>query len=323
MPFTVRKTVDGAIVKEPQELLMIARTLITTLGGSTFKGKVPVGEGVEAFLFDKNGQGILVLWDRGSAGGVKQLALNLGDQATRMDLWGNAMPLVQGRGAGKDSVALDIGPMPVFLVDIDGAQAQLRASVKLDRPLLESSFEPHTRRIQFFNPYPQAISGSLKLKAPQGWTLNPPTFTFSLNPGETFNREITMEFPYNSFAGVKTINAEFMVQGEKNSGFTVPIQLNLGLSDVGMQTLALRDGDDVLVQQMITNYGDKPIDYTAFAIFPGQARQERLVTNLGAGRTTVKLYRFTNVRITTDLKVRVGVKELVGTRILNEEVLIQ
>lgn len=336
LPFTVRRVGDD-VVKQPQELLMIVRTLITTLGGSTFKGKVPIGEGVEAFLFQKDNRGIMVVWDRGNEGGVKQLALNLGDEAIRLDLWGNATPLVQGRGGSasaagnagsaggkdKDTVALDIGPMPIFLVDIDGAQAQLRASVRFDRPLLESSFEPHVRRIQFVNPYPQAIGGSLKLRAPQGWTLNPPTFTFNLNPGEVFDRELTIEFPYNSFAGAKTINAEFLVQGERNSTFVVPIVLNLGLSDVGMQTLALRDGKDVLVQQMITNYGDKPIDYTAFAIFPGQARQERLVTNLGAGRTTIKLYRFNDVKLTPDLKVRVGVKELVGTRILNEEVAIQ
>ncbi len=88
--------------------------------------------------------------------------------------------------------------------------------------------------------------------------------------------------------------------------------------------MALRDGDDVIVQQMITNYGDKPIDYSAFAIFPGQARQERLVTNLGAGRTTIKRSRFAEVPAGKDeMRVRSGVKEFVGTRILNDEVAIQ
>src|SRR5262249_14110593 len=123
--------------------------------------------------------------------------------------------------------------------------------------------------------------------------------------------------------GPKTINTEFKVQGESESQFTVPVQLNLGLSDVGMQSLAIRDGNDIIVQQMISNYGDKPIDYTAFAIYPGAARQERLVTNLGPGRTTIKVYRFTNVNIFPNAKVRSGVKELVGTRILNDEVEIK
>jgi len=99
--------------------------------------------------------------------------------------------------------------------------------------------------------------------------------------------------------------------------------LTLGLSDVGMQTLALRDGRDVIVQQMITNYGEQPINYTAFVVYPGQARQERLVTNLGPGRTTVKKYRLTNVVFSKSSRVRAGVKEVDGTRILNDEIAIQ
>ena len=184
---------------------------------------------------------------------------------------------------------------------------------------------PHARRFRFTNPYRQAVAGTVRLKAPQGWTLNPPTFTFSLNPGETFDRELTIQFPYNSFAGAKTLSADFQLQGD-SSVLSVPIQLKLGLSDVGMQTLALRDGADVIVQQMISNYGDKPIDYNAFTVFPGQARQERLVTNLAPGKTTVKRYRFSGVKLdpgTGPIKVRVGIKEMEGSRILNEEVEIQ
>jgi hypothetical protein len=143
---------------------------------------------------------------------------------------------------------------------------------------------------------------------------------YSLNPGETFDREVSIEFPYNSFAGAKTIIADISVQSDKNDTFSVPIVLKLGLSDVGLQSLALRDGHDLIVQQMITNYGEKPINYTAYAIFPGQARQERLVTDLAAGATTIKKYRFTNVALTPDAKARTGIKETDGVRILNNEV---
>jgi hypothetical protein len=323
LPFSVRHEGDD-LVKQPQEMLMIMRTLMTTLGGSTFKGKVPIAEGVEAFLFERAGQGIMVLWDRGTTAGVKQLAVNLGSRPQRIDLWGNVTPLLSpddARSSGTTQLA--IGPMPILLVDIDASTAMLRASVALDRPLLESSFQPHPRRLKFTNPYRTAIGGTVKLKAPPGWTINPPTHTFTLNPGETFDRELTIEFPYNSFAGSKMLEAQFMVQSERNTNFSVPLTLRLGLSDVGMQTLALRDGNDVIVQQTIQNYGERPIDYSSFAIFPGQARQERLVTNLAAGRTTLKRYRFSDVKVTPGMKIRVGVKELEGSRILNDEVEIQ
>jgi hypothetical protein len=302
-------------------MLLVIRTLLTTLSGAQYRGKVPLAEGVEAFLFDKGGQGVLAVWDHAAGRGSKRLALNLGPRAAAVDLWGNVTPLFRTTDdRGRGEVPVQIGPTPMFLVDIDGQQAQLRSSVAIDRPLLESSFMPHARRFRFTNPYRQSVAGTVRFKAPPGWTLNPPTFTFSLNPGETFDRELTIQFPYNRYAGAKTLTADFQLQGDAST-LSVPIQLKLGLSDVGMQTLALRDGHDVIVQQMISNYGDKPIDYNAFAVFPGQARQERLVTNLAPGKTTVKRYRFTGVKLEEGgVKVRVGIKEMEGSRILNEEV---
>lgn len=322
LPFSVRRDKDQ-LIKQPRELLMIDRTLITTLGGCAYRGQVPLAEGVEAFLFDKSGLGILVLWDRNAEPRVRDLAINVSEQALQMDLWGNASKLARIDDSEGGKVRLLLGPTPIFLIGVDAQLAQLRASIALDRPLLESSFEPHPRRIRFINPYRQAIGGSFRLKAPAGWTINPPTQSFTLNPGETLDREITIEFPYNSFAGPKIIQGEFTIAADRTSTFIAPIVLKLGLSDVGMQTLALRDGKDVIIQQIISNYGEKPIDYTAFAMVPGQARQERLVTGLAAGRTTLKRYRFQNVTLPAGATVRVGVKELDGTRILNDEVAIE
>ncbi len=324
LSFTVQREMDDYI-DQPQEMFMIVRTLMRTLGNAKFRGRVPIAEGVESFLFDRDGQGILALWNTGHGGPAMQsLAINLGDRPARLDLWGNLTPLMHPR-ADQDSVRVDVGSddLPIFIVGVDANMLKLRASVALDHPLVESSFKPHTRHLLFTNPYKQAVTGSVRLHAPQGWNLVPTSFNFSLNPGETFDRELTIEFPYNSFAGVKTLQAQFDVQSDRATSFTMPITLQLGLSDVGMQTTAIRNGNDVIVQQVVQNYGDKPIDYTAFAILPGQSRQERLITNLGAGRTTIKRYRFTNIDPKSTSKVRVGIKEIEGTRILNDEVDVQ
>ena len=265
----------------------------------------------------------MVIWNRSNDTSTKPLALNLGEHPQRVDLWGNVTPLAVTTGRKSTAINVDVGPMPFFLVDIDGATAQMRASVGLNKPLLESSFQPHSRQLRFSNPGAATISGVVKLIPPAGWTLTPSVFNFTLNPAETFEHELTIEFPYNSFAGPKTITANFQVQSDHNANFTVPIAVNLGLSDVGMRTLALRDKDDLVVQQMISNYGDKPIDYTAFVVYPGQPRQERLVTDLEAGRTVIKLYRMTNVHFIENAKVRSGLRETEGTRILNDEVGVQ
>jgi hypothetical protein len=323
LPYTLRQE-EGQSTQQPSELLMILRTLTATLADTTFKGKVPIAEGVEAFLFDRNGQGILAIWDRGTVAGVKQLALNLGPRPTMVDLWGNTTSLLRAPDdLATGNVRVTVGPMPVFLIDIDGAQAQLRASVAIDQPLLESSLQPHLRKIRFVNPYAQAVSGILGIKAPPGWTLMPATIPFTLSAGQAFEREVQISFPYNSVAGVKTLDCSFHIQGETGSTFNVPLELHVGLENIGMQSIALRDGRNLIVQQTITNYGEQPISYNTFARYPGEVPQEHLVTNLGPGQTIVRRYVFNNVKILKGTTVRVGMKEFDGIRIFNEEIPVQ
>lgn len=322
LPLSARREQD-VLVYEPAEDLIILRTIVTTLAGANFKGKVPIADGIEAFLFDRGGQGVLAVWDRGSQQrNPRELAVNLGPAPTRIDLWGNVTPVQKVAGAD-GRASLSVGRTPILLVDIDGQLLGTRASVAFDRPLIESSFQPHVRRLRFTNGYKAAAGGTVRLKPPPGWGVDPPAFNFSLNPGEVFEKEVTIELPYNTLAGPKTIDAQFAIRADGDAKFTVPITVTLGLSDVGMQTIALRDGNDVVVQQTITNYGDKPIDYSAFAVLPGQPRQERLVSGLAAGKSTLKRYRFAGAEIKDGAKVRAGVKETAGTRILNEEVTVQ
>jgi hypothetical protein len=170
LPFTVKRVGDE-LVKQPEEMLIILRTLLTTLGGTTFRGKVPIAEDVEAYLFDRDGTGILVVWSTGGISrdgsrrsNVRELPLSVGPRPMRLDLWGNASPILK---VGSN-ISVDIGEMPILLVGVDGPAAQLRASIALDRPLLESSFKPHTRKLKFVNPYRTAIAGTLKLKPRRG-----------------------------------------------------------------------------------------------------------------------------------------------------------
>ena len=323
-PFTAVRAAEGTegdAVQQPHDLFPVMRTLLTTLSQAKYIGHVPIAEGIESFLFDRAGNGILIIWDNGRSAGLRELPLNLGNAPRMTDLYGNEVPLLRpANDPATCTVQLVVGPMPVFLTNIDGSLAQLRSSVAIDRPLIESTSAAHTRRLRFKNAYPMHITGTFKLKAPKGWTTTPSIQEFSLNPGELFDREISLEFPVSSTAGSRTIEAEFLVQAEKVSKFKMPLAVKLGLSDVGMQTIALRDGKDVIVQQMIQNYSDRAIDYNAFAIFPGQARQERLVTDLGPGQSTVKRYRFNNATATKGSTVRVGIKEIDGARVLNDEV---
>ena len=275
-----------------------------------------------------------MLWNKNDIDPPQNVSVSLGDHAMQMDLWGIittlARPAINDDDEGAAHkrgatglVQLKVGSMPTLVIGIDIEMGRLRSSVSFDRPLLESTFQSHTRHIRLTNPYNQPIGGTLKLHAPPGWNMIPTSFDFTLNAGQNFDRELTVEFPYNSIAGPHQINVEMDVQADRHLHFTEPLTMTLGLSDVGTRCMAFRDGADVVVQQIITNYGDQPITYSAFASCPGHPRIERLVTSLNAGQTSIKKYRFNKLPPGPSPKIKVGLKEVEGSRILNDEVEIK
>lgn len=327
LPLLLRAKVQrNRTIAEPDPLFTIQRTVTTQFSGARCLGKVPIAEGVDAILFDRGGEGIMLVWAQGEVTDktMRRIPLALGRNPTRVELTGESSPIARAKSDKRrpDDYELVVGTRPIIVRDIDPALLMLRAAVRFENPLLESSSRTHGRTLVIHNTFDTPISGAVRLVGPPGWKFSMRSSSFALNPGEVFSEPVTIEFPLNSTAGQKTIVADLTVEGREDYRLGVPVPLTIGLSDVGLQTVALRVGDTVVVQQMITNYGAQPINYTAFASMPGQSRQERIVNNLGAGMTVIKKYRFNQPALTAT-KLRSGVREFEGKRMLNEEVEIQ
>ena len=334
----IEAQVDGLRTpRQPRESYLIQRTLLRNLAGRSYQGRVPAGPGVEAYLFAANDErpGVLVIWDdrAGPTPREATLPMNLADAgASQIDLWGNAAPLTQSeseRRAGR--ARLRVGRVPTMVVGVDAGLTRLRAGVRVDRPTLESSFEPHARRLSFANPFAGTIHGRVRLSGPEGWELDwaDAGGVFQLRPGEAFDRPFTLRFPYHSFAGEKTMAAEITLREEGVGGpgrektIAVPLTLRLGLEDVGLRTAAWVEGGDVVVEQTVTNHGPRPLAYTGFVAMPGQPRQERLVLGVEPGRSASRVYRFAGAASVLGggaVEVRSGLRELEGTRVLNDRV---
>ena len=143
--------------------------------------------------------------------------------------------------------------------------------------------------------------------------------TFSLAPGETYAAPVTLTFPTSVPAGPTALLADLRIEGRQDRRLLLPVPLRVGLADVGLQTFAVRVGAEVVVQQIVTNYGNAPIDYNAFVSIAGLPRQERIISALAPGRSTVRKYRFAAAAPGV-VACRSGLKELEGRRMLNAEV---
>ena len=320
LPFVLSNDIaNGTPGFNPNELALVTRAVLLQLAGSTYQGKMPVAPNVEAHCFEREGKGVIVLWntDNTSDASPRELNIELGHRAKRQDIFGNDLPLT--RDAKDTAWQFSLGSMPQIIVDAEPALARFRASFAVDNPMLESSFEPHSRTLRVTNTFKEPIVGSIRITGPSGWSVVVANPSFNLSPGDTFTTPITLEFPFASNAGEKLLRARIRIDSRDSYQLDLPVAMQLGLSDVGMQTLAVRQGNDLFVQQMITNYGTIPINYTAFIQCPGLPRQERLVGELLPGKTTIRKYRLTGVA--TDVaKLRSGLREMDGVRVLNQEV---
>ncbi len=312
---------------EPTDLFAVERTAFGSLSGATYRGRLPLAEGVEAFLFERAdppadvaaGSGVVVLW---SDGADRPITVRLGDQLARTDLSGNTAPLPPTPADGPPTVVVRAGASPQILTGVDVPLARFRAGVVLDPPVVESVLlRPQVRHLHLTNPYARPVSGIVRLRGPAGWTLSPPTFTFELAAGESLDRDVGIDLPVNARTGRNVVRADVDLQADRPVRMSMPLAMTVGLSDVGVQSTAFRDGPTVVVQQRITNYGEHPVDYTAYAACPNQPRVERLVVGLAAGQTTLKRYRF--AAGPGPVRVRAGIRETDGPRVLNEELTVE
>lgn len=301
---------------DPTPLAPMIRTLFGQLSETHFAGRVPLGAGIDALLFSRDRQsGVLVLWSREES---RRISLLVGGSPMKIDLNGKLHRLEMSSKPGE--IELDLSPEPILLVGVDAQLLRLQSTLAIDRPFIESSFRSHQRRLTFVNPFDRALSGSIRVRGPRGWACSL-IGQFNLNPGERFDEPLTIDLPSNAIVGEQTMFVDLKFNGSDEFRMTVPIPIQLSLDEIGLQTVAQRVGGEIFVQQVITNYGDKPIDYNAFVLCPGVARQERLVSGLAPGMSMLKKYRFAAPK-NPAATLRSGLRQLDGAKMINEEVTV-
>ena len=300
---------DGVPV-QPTDLFLVERTLLSALSGAACRGTVPLVDGGDAVLFERaDGVGVAVLWSNGED---RVVPVPMGNDLVRTDLDGNVGPV------GSHVVATRT---PAILTGVDVPLLRFRAGMGLDRPAVDAVLlQTHVRRLHLTNPYAQPITGTVRLRGPAGWTVSPTSVPFSLAPGESLDREIGLDLPVNVRAGTNLLVADVQFDGVR---LTVPLKIAVGLSDLSVESTATRDGPDgIVVQQKVTNFGNRPIDFVAYAACGGLPRVERSLATIAAGQTRLQRYRF-RVGSTAPGPVRTGVRVADGTRALSEVVTVR
>ena len=199
---------------------------------------------------------------------------------------------------------------------------EFRRQFVVKPPVLEASFENLERQIEFRNTYHEPISGMVRLMLPEDWDIRPNRIPFTLTPGEVFSKTVAIRFPLNAQAQVMPILAECSIDADRRYKFYTPAWFDFGLDGIDLNAFAYRTGNSVKVRLSMTNRTPETVHFEGYVVAPGRQRIERVFNNFQSGQSLTRTFVLTNADELAGKYVRVGLKELQGTRLWNKIVAV-
>lgn len=306
------------VVTEPDELFIIYDTVSSLLADAVHIGQLETRDSVVCHAFDRRGQAVLAMWDDEAPFEGRQYVLYLAGAEQLVDIWGRSEPLSPSSG----SAAVTLSPMPVFALGGETWLIQFRQGLRFDPALLSSASSSGEQDLMIFNPRPEPISGTIRLKEPEGWQIRPAQFSFAVQPGRTFAQSVRIQVPPHESAGAKQIAAQVMIDAERLYDFEAQLALQVGLADMDVWVDLVLEGDDAIVRHGVTNRSNETITLRSFADAPGCKRTNLNIVGLQPNQTIVKAHFFADAERLSGKHIRVGLQQVKGPRSQNISVLV-
>lgn len=310
-PWHLEEAPDGPIVTPAEEIIFL-RTLAQTLGGLSPTRSVWAGPGLRAWLFEapERPSGTLVVWtDADAREDTQPLLLDVGDDARRIDLWGN----VTRPTAAADGSAFIAEAMPTVIAPVAPWRIKMLSEFAVDEPWLQPTVDEHPRLVTLTNTLEEKLHGELELAAPPGWQISPRQMPLDLAPGESAKLAFTMRLPSNQAAGDYILRGRLTGNGDDLPDIVLRAPLKVGAAGLDVSVLAYRDGGEVRVMQRITNRTGQALDLRTSLISPNRGRQTRTIRNLAADQTAVREYGLDNPSGLAGQHIRCAVEQIGGT----------
>lgn len=317
-PWEVVAGGDGHRI-EPREELILVRTVSELLSDATYVGELHVRPTVRCLMFNRRGKATVALWDDTAPAEGRTEEVHFGAATQRVDLWGQVSPIQSVNGAGQ----VRLTATPVFITGAESWHLWFQSSFAMVPPHVECSTELHECEIRFRNPRDKPLSGMVRLKPPPGWEVRPLRIPFFLAPRQEYRSAISIQFPLNEIAGPKTLTGAFIIDTDNTGALTAQAPFSLGLKDIDVRCEArLKDGQ-VVVTQSLTNHANRFVEVEAYVSAPGRSRLTHLYRPLESGQSVQKRFILEDGRRLAGRSLRVGLREVRGSRMLNQIVVVQ
>lgn len=306
----------------PDPLLGVFSTVSRELYGRKALGWLPIRRGVKALILDGERGGALALWNESASVKNPKVNIYLGEDPKAIDVFGNPVRIE----ASKAGHLISLRQSPIIVTGIDAKLAVFRSQFAFKPFLLKSLLTNHEHKLSVFNPWSQRIQGTLLITTPdKSWQVAPRQLHFSIDPGETTELPIELQFPPSETAGAKELTARFdFIADDHHYRLDVSTEFEMGLPGIRMESsLSTRMNqqtgkEDAIVTLFITNTGDKIQSLYEFAVMEGYARQERIIAALSPGQFMIRHFHFPGAGANLkNTPVRVGLRESAGPALMN------
>ncbi|RJP40850.1 MAG: hypothetical protein C4547_02125 [Phycisphaerales bacterium] len=315
-PWGVLHTEQGGVV-EPAPEYAVLRTTAAMIGGRRPAGRIRIAELGWALVFTDGETSVIGAWDPAAPEEGTEVHIQLGRAHRGWDVWGRSFDLprdAEGRHV------LRVTRLPQFVDGIEPWVLSLRQSVRITPEQVTFSLAPQPHEFQMTHDGDRALTAKVELRPPPGWTVDPDELDVTLMPGQTLSRPIVLTYDASESAGPTTVRALIRADGGSAYTFDVPVPLELGLADIDVWAVAMIDGSNIVVRQVVTNRTETSLNLRGTAAVPQRPRQYQMISGLRPGETRAVEYRFAAHVALSGESARVGLIELGGSRYHNQEV---
>ena len=177
------------------DLLLPWRTTALAITGAKPLGSLRLAGGGTNYIFARDHQLVIALWnepktdnqsivpttdqstssplidDQSVAEKSVTEQVTLGDRLAQIDLWGRVTQLAHDN-QGQSQIA--VGRAPIFITNLDEPLVRWQLNVSLEASRWPSQLGvPITDALSLTNPYPDSVSGIVRLSNPQRWRFSP------------------------------------------------------------------------------------------------------------------------------------------------------
>ncbi len=314
-PWTRRPHSPATVMPEPA--YAVWRTVADELAGRSFGGELTVGDGLRCWILaGPSGDGsALVAWNEHAGAEDAALRMLLADGPVEIvDVFGNRRTVTRGA----EGHEIPLGDLPVFIEGTDDRLARFRSSLTFRPDYVPARHQMHDCVAVLQNPWNIAISGTIRYEPPPEWSISPRTQRFSIQPGGQVELPISLRLGRGAITGPALVEADIDFAADGEYRIRAQAALEIGIDSIEFAAHWRAEGRDLIVTQIVTNVGEKPLELQGYVSAPDIAQQRRPFAVIAPGRSAVRNFTLVDgVRLLAGRRIHVGVSEKDGTARLN------